>query len=122
MRKLSVTPETLREIRHDMILISDTAKVAEKHGKTRMALYGLLKRYPELRDWQKVRNYNIAYEFEHGAEVEYLCQKYNIQTRALYMVVRNTDLSEEYELLTENQDKPSFEGSNQSDKECAGVE
>lgn len=99
MRQIEISEETLLAIRKDLILTSDTKFVAEKYGKTRMAIYSLIRNKQVLQDWKAVRNYNIAYEYEHGADVEAIANKYHIQRRAVYIVVKNTSLEDKYELI-----------------------
>ena len=99
MRRTEISEETLLAIRKDLILTSDTKFVAEKYGKTRMAIYSLIRNKQVLHDWKAVRNYNIAYEYEHGVSVEDISNKYHIKTRAVYIIVKNTSLENKYELL-----------------------
>lgn len=99
MRRTEISEETLLAIRKDLILTSDTKFVAEKYGKTRMAIYSLIRNKQSLHDWKEVRNYNIAYEYEHGVSVEDIANKYHIQKRAVYIVVKNTSLEDKYELI-----------------------
>ena len=99
MRRTEISEETLLEIRKDLIITSDTKFVAEKYGKTRTAIYSLIRNKQVLHDWKAVRNYNIAYEYEHGASVEDIANKYHIKTRAVYIIVKNTSLENKYELI-----------------------
>lgn len=99
MRRTEISEETLLAIRKDLILTSDTKFVAEKYGKTRMAIYSLIRNKQVLHDWKAARNYNIAYEYEHGVSVEDIANKYHIKTRAVYIIVKNTSLENKYELL-----------------------
>lgn len=99
MRRTEISEEILLEIRKDLILTSDTKFIAEKYGKTRTAIYSLIRNKQVLHDWKAVRNYNIAYEYEHGASVEDIANKYHIKTRAVYIIVKNTSLENKYELL-----------------------
>lgn len=99
MRHCEISDDTLLEMRRDLILSSDTKFVAEKYGRTRTAIYSLIRHKKVLQDWKAVRNYNIAYEYAHGASVEEIGAKYNIKVRAVYVVIRNTSLEETYELI-----------------------